>query len=86
MPPKSGTSRVLLIKRESIREFHLIHSKGFLTDFLLSYRKKNLHNKTEEFIEAVRRSMGVHCVVLMGYELPISMKTEAKPDLLRTVQ
>ena len=74
-----------MIKRESIRESHLFHLKGFLTDFLHSYRKKNLHDRTVQFIEGVRRSMGVHCVVLMGYELPISMKTEAKPGLLRTV-
>jgi hypothetical protein len=85
MSPKSGTSRVLLTKRECIREFYLLHLKGFWTDFLLSYRKKNLRNNTLEFIEGVRRSMGVHCVVLMGYELPNSMKTAARPDVLRTM-
>jgi len=39
-----------------------------LTKFLLSYRKKKLRNETVKFIEAVRRSMGVHCVVLQGYK------------------
>ena len=42
--------------------------------FLLSYRKKNLRNRTIEFIEAVRRTMGVHSVVLQGYEVAEGVK------------
>ena len=65
---QSGTWRVLPIKIKCLREFYLLLLKGFSTEFLLSYRKKNLRNKTVEFIDAVRRSMGVHCVVLEGYK------------------
>jgi hypothetical protein len=39
-----------------------------MTEYLLSYRKKNLRKRTVEFIEAIRRTMGVHSVVLQGYE------------------
>jgi len=38
-------------------------------EFLLSYRKKNLGKRTIEFMEALRRTMGVHSVVLHGYDL-----------------
>jgi hypothetical protein len=38
-------------------------------EFLLSYRKKNLRNQTVEFIQALRCTMGVHSVVLQGYEV-----------------
>jgi len=48
--------------------FYLSLLKALLTKFLVSYRKKNLRKKTVEFIEAMRRSMGVHCVVLEGYK------------------
>lgn len=53
---------------------HLLFFKGFLTEFLLSYRKKHLHSKTVKFIESLRRTMGVHCVVLVGYETPKGVK------------
>jgi len=49
--------------------------KGLLINFLPSYRKKNLRNRTVEFIEAMRRTMGVHCVVLEGYKAPDGVKT-----------
>jgi hypothetical protein len=51
-------------------EFHFLFTKGFLTKLLLSYRKKNLRNRTVDFIESLRRTMGVHSVVLHGYEGP----------------
>jgi hypothetical protein len=41
-----------------------------LTKFFLSYRKKNHRNRTVEFIESLRRSMGVDSVALMGYDGP----------------
>jgi hypothetical protein len=41
---------------------------GLMTEYLLSYRKKNLRKRTVEFIEALHRTMGVHSVVLQGYE------------------
>ena len=47
---------------------------SFLIRFLLSYRKKNLRNRTVEFIDALRRTMGVHCVVLQGYEAADGVK------------
>jgi len=37
-------------------------------EFLFSYRKKNLRKKTVEFIEAMRRTMGIHSVVLQGFK------------------
>ena len=65
---KSGTLRVLLIKTRHLSEFRLLCLKGFLTDFLLRYRRKHLRNRTEEFIDALRRTMGVRMVVLQGYK------------------
>jgi hypothetical protein len=59
---------VLPTKTKCLCEFYLLFLKGFLTEFLLSYRKKNLRNRTVKFIDAIRRTMGVHCVVLAGYK------------------
>ena len=39
-----------------------------MTEYLLSYWKKNLQKRTVEFIEALHYTMGVHSVVLQGYE------------------
>jgi hypothetical protein len=39
-----------------------------MTEYLLSYWKKNLRKRTVEFIKAIHRTMGVHSVVLQGYE------------------
>jgi hypothetical protein len=58
------------IKIECICESHLLYLKGLLTDFLLSYRKKNLSNKVEELFGAIRRTMGVQCVLFAGFEVP----------------
>jgi hypothetical protein len=49
---------------------------SFSTKFLLSYRKKNLRNRTLEFIESVRRTMGVHTVVLQGFEIVDDNRTK----------
>ena len=59
--------------------------KGFLTHFLLSYRKKNLKKRTDEFTEALRRSMGVQCIVLAGYEVPKGFMKDKSKSGLRTV-
>jgi hypothetical protein len=44
-------------------------------EFLFRYRKKNLRNRTTEFVDALRRSMGVHAVVLLSYKLPDKVQT-----------
>ena len=54
---------------------HLLFLKGFLTEFLLSYRKKHLRKRTVKFIESLHRSMGIHCAVLVGYETPKGVRT-----------
>jgi hypothetical protein len=61
---------VHLTKGKCLCEFYLLFLMGFLTEFLFSYRKKNLRNRTVDFVESLRRSMGVHCVVLVGYKAP----------------
>jgi hypothetical protein len=53
-----------------MRESHLLYLKGFLTDFLLSYRYKNLGKKVDELFGALRRTMGVQCVLFAGFEVP----------------
>jgi hypothetical protein len=58
------------IKIECICESHLLYLKGFLTDFLLSYRSKNLGKKVEELFGGIRRTMGVQCVLFAGFEVP----------------
>lgn len=60
-------------------------SLGFLTDFLLSYRKKKLHKKTAEFLDSLRRTMGLQCVVIGGYELPKAAIPSTSTTGLRTV-
>lgn len=55
--------------------FYLSHLDIDATTFMLRYRKKNLRNRTTQFIESIRRSMGVHAVVLFGYETPEGLRT-----------
>ncbi|KIM53580.1 hypothetical protein SCLCIDRAFT_11544 [Scleroderma citrinum Foug A] len=46
------------------------------------YRKKNLKNMTNEFLGVLRRMMGVHAIMLVGYEKNVGMATaffEADP-------
>lgn len=60
---------MLLTRTKCICELYLLSLKGFSTKFLLSYRKKNLRSRTVGFIEALRRTMGIHCVVLQSFEI-----------------
>ena len=46
-----------------------------LFGFMYSYHKKNLKNWTTEFIAAIRRTMEVHSVALLTYELNDEQKT-----------
>jgi hypothetical protein len=62
--------RAYSIKIECIRESHLLYLKGFLTDFLLSYRNKNLNSRVHELFGAIRRTMGVECVLFAGFDVP----------------
>ncbi|KAF8141806.1 hypothetical protein EV363DRAFT_1443743 [Boletus edulis] len=39
------------------------------------YRKKNLRNCTVDYVESVRCTMGVHCVVLLAYEAADGFKS-----------
>jgi hypothetical protein len=55
--------------------FYLSHLDIDATTFMLRYCKKNLRNRTTQFIESIRRSMGVHAVVLFGYETPEGLRT-----------
>ena len=73
-----------MIKTECICESHLLYLKSFLTNFLLSYRKKNLKKRTDKIIEAVRHSMEVHCIVLVGYEVPKDFRAANAVSGLRT--
>ena len=43
--------------------------------FMCSYCKKHLKNWTTEFIAVIRRTMGVHLVALLTYELNDEQKT-----------
>jgi hypothetical protein len=76
--------RALLTETECTRESHLLYLKSFLTNFLLSYRKKHLKKRTNKLIEALRRSMGVHCVVLAGYDVPKRFRAANTDSGLRT--
>jgi len=73
--PKSETLRVLQMKRKCICEFNFVSFKWPLMKSLLSYQKKNLRKQTVEFIKALRRTMGVHSVVLQGFKGPNSKTT-----------
>jgi hypothetical protein len=70
MLPTSGTPTAARAKKKCLCKIYLLFTKGFLTKFFLSYRKKNHRNRTVEFIESLRRSMGVDSVALMGYDGP----------------
>ena len=44
-------------------------------DLHSSYHKKNLKNMMNEFLGVLRHMMGVHAVMLVGYEKNVGMAT-----------
>ena len=56
-------------------ECFVIHPVFTFMDLHSSYRKKNLKNMTNEFLGVLRHMMGVHAIMLVGYEKNVGMVT-----------
>ena len=63
------------MKLVCIGGFHLFFLKSFVAEFLLRYRSRRLREKTKFFIDALRRTMGVHVVTVVGFRLLDPEKT-----------
>ena len=48
----------------------MLHDSSLISPHCVyfSYRKKNLKHMTNEFLGVLRRTMGIHAVMLVGYE------------------
>jgi hypothetical protein len=68
-------SKELETRRNKLRKWAPLLTNILSSIGIYRYRKKNLKKTADEFIDSIRRTMGVHAVILFGYKSNEDVKT-----------